>query len=215
MTLIARLLAEGRIRQDHVIAFAGIGCQGVARADRALAIADAVQVEVHAAEPHHLVHDVHAAQRVLAQLPLLRRGPATGPSCGHRRRAGSRRCRTPGHARFRRCAGSITSTIALDQRARREVLARAGLHFAGVLFQQPLVDRTLHVDANADPGLVVDQRDDPLELGRVGELVLRLAEDGADQALLFGEAFERMPVLKFEGIPRERRQLIPAPLGRE
>ena len=111
--------------------------------------------------------------------------------------------------------GSISLHHHVDQRARREVLAGAGLHLGRVLLQQALVDRALHVHADADPGLVVDQRDHALELGRVGELVLRLAEDGADQALLLGQRLQRVAVLQFQVVARQRPQLRPAPLGRD
>ena len=50
----------------------------------------------------------------------------------------------------------------------------------GVLLQQPLVGVALHVGVERDPLLAVDQVDDqPPQLGRVLDLVLRLAEDDA------------------------------------
>jgi hypothetical protein len=97
----------------------------------------------------------------------------------------------------------------LDQGARREVLACAGFDLGGVLFEQALVDGTLHVDADPNPRLAVDERDDALELCRIGELVLCLAEDGADQTLLFGEGLEGVTVLEFEVVSGERGQFCP------
>jgi hypothetical protein len=70
----------------------------------------------------------------------------------------------------------------LDEGTRREILPRARLDVLGVLFQEPLVDGGLDVDAQADPGLAVNQIDQPAQLGRVLDAVLRLAEDDGDEA---------------------------------
>ena len=84
----------------------------------------------------------------------------------------------------------------LDQRARGEVLAGAGLGVLGVLFQQAFVGIALHVGAHRHPGFLVDQvHDQPPQLGRVLELVLRLVEDQPEQALLLAQFFKRMAVV--------------------
>jgi hypothetical protein len=71
----------------------------------------------------------------------------------------------------------------LNQRPRREVLAGAALHLLGVAFEQAFVDRPLHIDAEAEPLLPVDQGNEALQLRRVADLVLRTLENQADQAL--------------------------------
>jgi hypothetical protein len=90
----------------------------------------------------------------------------------------------------------------------------APLHLGGVALEQALVDGAFHVDADADPGLGVDQGHHALELGRVGELVLRAAKDGADQALFLAQCFERVAVLDFEVVAAFAGQLVPAPRRR-
>ena len=73
----------------------------------------------------------------------------------------------------------------LDQRPRREVLARARLDVLGVLLEQPLVGVALDVGVERQPALAVDQVDDqPAQLGRVLDPVLRLAEDDAEHPRL-------------------------------
>ena len=70
----AGLLAEGRVGQHHVEAVARIGGEAVGHADRAGAAvgADAVEVEIHHAEPRRDIHDLPAVQRPVPQvIPLL------------------------------------------------------------------------------------------------------------------------------------------------
>ena len=84
----------------------------------------------------------------------------------------------------------------LDQRARGEVLAGAGLGVLGVLFQQAFVGIALHVGAHRHPGFLVDEIDDQApQLGRVLELVLRLVEDQPEQALLVAQRLKRVAVV--------------------
>ena len=72
--------------------------------------------------------------------------------------------------------------------ARREVLAGAALDVLRVALQQALLGVARHVGAHRRPSLArfarfVDQIDDhPPQLGRVLELVLRLAEDQRQRA---------------------------------
>ena len=76
-----------------------------------------------------------------------------------------------------------------DQSPGGEVLPRAGLDVLGALGEQLLVGVALDVGARGGPVLLVDQVDDqPLELGRVLDLVLRLAEDHAQRARPAGRA---------------------------
>ena len=84
----------------------------------------------------------------------------------------------------------------LDQRARGEVLAGAGLGVLGVLFQQAFVGIALHVGAHRHPVFLVDEVDDqPPQLGRVLELVLRLVEDQPEQALLVAQRLKGVAVV--------------------
>ena len=86
----------------------------------------------------------------------------------------------------------------LDEGPRGEVLARAALGILGVLFQQAFVDLALGVDVQPDPGLAVDQGDQALQLGRVLDLVLRLAENGRDQAGAGAQVLQDMQILGFQ-----------------
>lgn len=56
-------------------------------------------------------------------------------------------------------------------------------------------DGSLDVDVHAGPILVGDHLDDALEVGGVGDLVLGLAEDDADEAGLFAEVLEGLAVV--------------------
>ena len=110
-----RLLPERRIRQHHVEAVARVGLERVVHGDRAVRVlgADAVQEQVHHAEPRGRVDDLPPAERVEAEVPLLvgveQRGAATIHSCAASRKppvpqAGSQIV-IPG-------SGRMTSTIA-------------------------------------------------------------------------------------------------------
>ena len=86
-----------------------------------------------------------------------------------------------------------------DQRPRREVLTGPGLHVLRALGQQRLVGVALDVDVGGRPLLGVDEVvDEPLELGRVLDAVLRLAEDRPQRAGLVGQADEDLRVLDLE-----------------
>ena len=84
----------------------------------------------------------------------------------------------------------------LDQRARSEVLAGAGLGVLGVLFQQAFVGIALHVGTHRHPLFLVDEiNHQPPQLGRVLEFVLRLVEDQPKQALLVAQRFKGVAVV--------------------
>ncbi len=98
-----------------------------------------------------------------------------------------------------------------DERTRREVLARAAFHVLGVLLQQALVGVALHVGVEARPLLLVDQVDDqPAQLGRVLDLVLRLAEDDAEHARPLAEFLQRMAVMDLQIVAVQLQQRGPA-----
>ena len=101
----------------------------------------------------------------------------------------------------------------LDQRARGEVLAGAGLGVLRVLLQQALIGIALHVDAHRGPVFLVDQIDDhPPQLARVLELVLRLVEDERERAFLVAQRFERVAVVVEQLIAVAREQRGPGVL---
>ncbi len=88
-----------------------------------------------------------------------------------------------------------------DERPRREVLPRPTLHVLGVLLQQALVGIALHVGRERGPLLLVDQiHDEPPELGRILDLVLRLAEDEAKHPRPLAEFLQRVAVVNLEVI---------------
>ena len=80
-----------------------------------------------------------------------------------------------------RGSGSTTVTIASIS-ARREVLPGTRLDLLRIAFEQALIDRAFDIDAEPEPGLAVDETDEPPELRRVLDLVLRFQENRADDA---------------------------------
>ena len=118
-------------------------------------------------------------------------------------RAGTRRCRTRGRRSVIPASGRIAVDDRPDQRPRREVLPRARLHVLRVLLEQPLVGVALDVGVEREPRLAVDQVDDqPPQLRRVLDLVLRLAEDDAEHPRLAPE----LARARAGSAPRARRR---------
>ncbi len=103
----------------------------------------------------------------------------------------------------------------VDQRARREVLAGAGLHLLGVTLKQALVDRAFDVDAMLKPALAVDQADQALELGGVLNFVLRLEKDRAHHAGLALQLAEDLRVAPGQFLALEVAQRSPAAVLRD
>ena len=111
----AALLAEGRIGQDQAEAVAGIAGQAVhARMDRAGIGVDAVQVEVHNAQPGRVGHQFPAMHKALPQVLLLVGVEFLAVVLGHVfmgtdqrsrpcRRPDRKACRRAWAARNRRC----------------------------------------------------------------------------------------------------------------
>ena len=96
-----------------------------------------------------------------------------------------------------------------DQRPRREVLAGAGLGVLGALLQQPLVGVALEVGVDRRPGLLVDQVDDqPAQLGRVLDPVLRLAEDRPSVPVCLPE-LEDVAVVRLQLVAASVEQRLP------
>ena len=97
----------------------------------------------------------------------------------------------------------------LDERTGREVLACARLLVLAVLFEDAFVDGTLHVAIEVEPVLLVDHRDDLLQIDGLVDLVLRLDEDGADEAVLLREVLQGLLVLLDEVHAVERQEFLP------
>ena len=88
-----------------------------------------------------------------------------------------------------------------DERTRSEVLAGAAFHVLGVLLQEPFVSVAFHVGVERRPFFLVDQvSDQPAQLRRVLDFVLRLAKDDADQSRFFAEFFERVAIMNLQFI---------------
>ena len=212
----AALLAEGRIGQHHVEARAGVGGQRIAHGNRLeFLAADAVQQHVHRAQPGGGLHQLPALEAFPAQFLLLRRGHV-GVVLHH---IVVRRQQKAAGA-----AGRVGDGLAgpgrhdiddgLDQRTRREVLARAGLGVLRVLLQQALVGVALHIGAHRHPGFLVDQvHDQPPQFGRVLEFVLRLAEDQPEQTLLLAQLLQGVAVVveKVVAVPPQQARTSHSP----
>lgn len=103
----------------------------------------------------------------------------------------------------------------VDERPRREVLPGAGLHVLRAARQQLLVGVALDVGAGGRPVLLVDEVDDePLELRRVLDAVLGLAEDRPEDAALLGQAVEDARVLGLEVVAVGVDEVLPREAGR-
>ena len=98
-----------------------------------------------------------------------------------------------------------------DQRARREILPSAGFHVLGVALQQRLVGVALHVGAELQPVLAVDQL--PHQAGQHGrflDTVLGLTEDDAQGAGLAAQCLQGAAVVGLQLAALEGEQVGPA-----
>ena len=102
----------------------------------------------------------------------------------------------------------------IDQDARREILAGAGLGILRVLFEQAFVDVAFDVGRERAPRLLVDEIDDEAaQVGGVLNLVLGLAENDAENSRLLAEIVEGIAVVSLERQAIERHQFGPVVLG--
>ena len=158
-----------------------------------------MEKQVHRAEPRDAVHQLDAEERAALEVLLLRpvERVMLGQIIMRREQETARATRriTNGLPRLRRDHVHHGG----DERARREILARAAFHVLGVLLQQPLVSVALHIGGEAGPLLLVNQvHDEPAQLGRVLDLVLRLAENDAEHARPLAEFLQRMAIMNFQ-----------------
>ena len=193
-----------------------MGAQAVVHGDVGLVAADAVEVQVHGAEPGRAVHDLPAMQGVaLEPLPLA---PVHGRVAGDDVVVG-RQQETAGAAG--RVADGVVGAGAHhvhdgpDQRARREILSGAGLHVLGVALQQRLVGVALHVGVQRQPVLAVDELPhQPGQHGRFLDAVLGLAKDYAQGAGLSAQRLQGAAVVGSSSPPsRASRSGQPQPSG--
>ena len=198
----AGLAAEGRVGQHHVVVDAGMGPKAVVHGDVGLVAADAVEVQVHHAQPGRAVHDLPAVQGVPLQVLLLilvhgRVAVNNVVVGGQQKTAGAAGRVADGVVR----AGAHRVHDRPDQRSRREILPGAGLYVLGVALHQRLVGVALHVGVHRQPVLAVDELpDQPGQHGRFLDPVLGLAENDSQGARLTDPPFSRR---------RDPRQLAP------
>ena len=174
--------------------------RGSRLARRRLRRTDAVQQHVHAAQPRHAVHQLHAEERavleplLLLAIELVVRDRQIVVS-RQQEAAGAAGRVADGHLRLRTHHVHDRG----DQRPRGEVLSGAALDVLGVLLEQPFVGVALHVGGERRPLLPIDQIDDqPPQFGRILDLVLGLAEDHAQHALLPAERLQHVTIVDFQ-----------------
>lgn len=205
----AALFTEGRVGEDDVV-LAVFGRERVERAHRQVLVgiaADAVQEHVHRAQARDGRHQLHAVEGAGAQRLFLRLVEA-GQACE------VIVCREQESARAARGVADGLPGLRIhglhdgrDERARREVLARAALHILGVLLQQTLVGVALNIGVEARPLLLVDEVDDePTQLRWVLDFVLRLFENQPEHAAAAAEGFQRVTVVNLQVVALEFQQ---------
>ena len=178
----ARLLAEGRIGEHEVEALAGLGGQRVGHLDRRTHLSSAPMP----CRNRFIAHSARGAARAPsrgAPRSLRRRFCVLGRGSG----GASDDVVVRGEQEAAGAAGRVADRLAGPGRMQSTIawISARGVKYwpapdfvLGVLLQQALVDVALDVGAQRRPVLLVDQIDDqPPQLGRVLDLVLRLAED--------------------------------------
>jgi hypothetical protein len=157
-----------------------------------------MQIEVHGAEADHAGDDVSAAQGLGAEMLHLRFTELVvlgDVVVGGEQEAA---CAARGIADHLSGLGCHDIDDGADERAGREVLTGSLVGGAGGLFEQAFVDGSLDIDIHAGPILVADHLDHALEVGGVGDLVLGLAEDDANEAGHLAEVLEGVAIVDFE-----------------
>ena len=207
-----RLAAEGRVGQHQVVVDPRMGPQAVVHGDVGLVAADAVEVQVHGAEARRAVHNLPAVQGVALQplplVPVHGRVMVTDVVVGRQQEAAGAAGRVADGVVG---AGAHHVHDGPDQRARREVLPGAGLHVLGVALQQRLVGVALHVGAELQPVLAVDELPhQPGQHGRFLDSVLGLAEDDAQGAGLLAQRLQGAAVVGLQLGAVEGQQVGPA-----
>ncbi len=201
--------AEGGIGEDDIDELLGHPLERVFAEDGRARGADAVQIEVHRGEGDDEGGVVVAEEGLVAQeVELLATGRLEAHVVVGRQQEAARAAGGVAHCLAYLRARHIDH--GLDERAGREVLACARLLVLAILFEDALVDGALDVAVEVEPVLLVDHGDDFAEIDGLVDLVLRLDEDGADQAFGLREVGQRLLVLLDEVHAVERQQVLPS-----
>jgi len=121
------------------------------------------------------------------------------------------------HVRGRHVSVVLQRFVAQPEDVQADFVARrfavkeqhVGFNALGVLLQQAFVDRALDVHVHAQPGFAVDQVNQPFELGRVPDFVLRFAEDDRYQVAAFAQFGQGLGLLALQFIAFQMAQTIP------
>ena len=195
----AGLLSEWWIGEHHVVVDRRLGDEAVLAGGDVLFIAQVVQEQVHGAETRGRSHEFDGVERLglqvayLVAVKLVVLDDVAGR--GEEKTTGAGGGVNDGGSRLR--AHDFDDGV--DQDARREILAGAGLGVLGILFEQTFVDVALDVGAERAPRFLIDEIDDEAaQVGRVLDLVLGFPEDDIEDTRLFAEIFEGVAVMSFE-----------------
>ena len=164
---------------------------------------DTVEKQIHQREPARARHEILADEGLRFDAPGVRAiEHAAGDFPGHepfvsanKKAARAARRVADAEVRFPARVGFHHRDDGLDERAGREVLARAFLAFAGGLFEQALEGRALHVHVHRRPVLLVNHGDDALEVDRIVKARRGLRENVGEQAAGFAEFAEDVGVV--------------------
>lgn len=195
----AGFLAEWRVGEHHIVIDGWLGGEAVFSGGDVLLVAEAMQEQVHGAQARGGRHQFDRIERLglqmahLIAIKLIVFEDVTG---GRKKKApGARRGIDDGGPWLR--AHCLDDGV--DQSARREILAGAGLGILRVLFEQAFVDIPLDVGAKRAPGFLVDEIDDEAaQVGGVLDFVLGLAENDAQDAGFLAQIFQGVAVMFFE-----------------
>ena len=176
----ALLRAEGRVREDDV----GLRELRAARAERVAerdVALDVVEHRVHQREALHVGDELHAVEGFALLEVLLRDGEIV-ELVGVRLHVavGVDEEAAGAHGGILHALAGLglhERDHALDERARREVLAGAALGLLGVLLEQALVEIAEPLGLRAVPVERVDVLDDGAEVPRLAERRRRVGED--------------------------------------
>ena len=215
---VRRRPPERRVGEHHVEAIPGIVPQGVVdmHGRVRLGALDAVQQQVHGAQPGGELGDLPAGERP---------GPQMGGLVGIEGRAALDYRPVGAQEEPAGAAGRVADTVlgagghhiddGGDQRPGGEVLARAPGPLPGRLLDQALIGVALEIGVEAEPFVVVDEVfDQQLELGRVLDPVAGFAEHHPEHVVALAQFGQRLVVvlLQVDAGPVEQR--LPAIFGR-
>ena len=200
----AFLGAKGRVSKDQAGFGQGLafGAEGVAIADAA---AEAVQHEVHERKAVRVLHVLHAEEGLVAVFALLGVFErvevvvvAQVVVGGDQEAAGAGGGVLDGVGQLRLHQGNH----AVDQHARGEILAGAGLLFVGVLLQQAFVEVTQVFAVHAVPVELVDFGDEGGERGGLLDEAAGVGKDFLHQAGTLAAEVDQEDLVVLEAVGR-------------